>query len=347
MKLGGERLLNNEKFLSICIPSYNRPNELLRLLNSIDASDEKKIEVVIREDNAPKRSEVRHVVDEFRRNTKYTVIYIENEDNFGYDRNIRNVAESATGKWVLFMGDDDVFIKGSLDKYIDFLKHHKSLGYILRRYRSEDFSGKEEEFRYSDRHVFLRPGEKAIIEFFRRSVFISGFTFQKKYFKDYDCFDYDGTLLFQLYIQACICLKYPSAYCDIPITKRIEGGVPFFGKSESEKDLYDSGKNTIQNSINFLGQVKVIAESFDVKNNTNVTKDIMKSYSKYSYGYLIEHREEGAKIFNRYAKELKKIGLGDSFYFDIYYYALLILGKKRCQKLIRMLKIIYKKTPRL
>ncbi len=219
--------------LSICIPSYNRPQELLRLLHSIDSKRGDQIEIVIAEDYAPKRAEVCDCVDEYKRNTAYRVKYIENEANLGYDHNIRRVADMATGEWVMFMGDDDLYIPGNLDRFIDFLLKHKDLGYVLRRYMVNYADGRTEEYRYDNKDVFLQAGTDSYVEFFRRSVFISGFTFQKDCFADYGCTDYDGTLLFQLYIEAYVCLKYPSAYCDIPITQSIEGGIPYFGNSDS------------------------------------------------------------------------------------------------------------------
>ncbi|MCI8333333.1 MAG: glycosyltransferase family 2 protein [Lachnospiraceae bacterium] len=333
--------------LSICIPAYNRVFELRRLLDSVDANNPSDIEIVLREDHSPKREEIRKTVIAYEKNSNYKIRYIENDENFGYDKNIRSLGESATGKWVMFMGDDDIFVPGSLDKFLLFLRDYQQLGYVLRRYQAENKNGVIEEYRYSNKNEFFNPGEKAVVEFFRRSLFISGFTYRKDCFQDYKCNDFDGTLLFQLYIQATICLHYQSAYCDIPITKSIEGGVPFFGQAESEKNLYESGANTFNNSINFLKQVRIVTEIFDKKNSTQITQSIMKSYARYSYGYLFEHREEGIKVFRAYAKEIKKIGLGDSTYFYIYYYGLLILGKKRCQCLIRNMKRIIGHTPRL
>ena len=58
------------KKLSICIPSYNRPDELLRLLTSIDAKDDNNIEIVIREDCSPKREEIRNVVNTYASRSK-------------------------------------------------------------------------------------------------------------------------------------------------------------------------------------------------------------------------------------------------------------------------------------
>ena len=153
--------------------------------------------------------------------------------------------------------------------------------------------------------------------------------------------------MFQVYILSTICKDVPSAYCDIPITKWIVGGTPDFGKSESEKDLYEPGANTYQNSVNFLSQIGKLADGIDRKLGTNIKPGVMKSYSKYSFGYLYEHRDDGIKVYRNYAKEIKKLGLGDSIYFYIYYYALLILGVRSCQKAIRLIKKAMGKTPKL
>ena len=322
------------------------------MLNSIDASggNADDIEIIIREDFSPRRNEIAKAVADFKKNSPYLVNYVENEKNFGYDKNLRSSAKIASGEWVIFMGDDDVFIPGALDKFIEFLKKHEDVSYVLRRYRRvHEFENnyKYEEFRYSQSDVFFEPGTPAIVELFRRSLFISGFTFRKKYFDDYDCSDYDGTLLFQLYILAVVCNFHKSCYCDIAITQAFDNATPFFGKSEAEKNLYESGKNSVQNSLNFMKQVKILSESIEKKLNIKITDEIITTYSKYSYGFLYEHRDDGIKIFRNYAKELKKLGFAKTYHFYIYYFMLLILGKKNCQKLIMFIKKLRGSTPRL
>lgn len=338
--------MDKKIFISICIPSYNRPEDLKRLLKSVDSKNDN-VEIVIREDKAPLRQEVRRVVDDFKRTTKYKVTYIENEINYGYDKNLRNVGKVAQGEWIIMMGDDDAFVPGSLDQYIEFLESHDNLGYVLRRYLKIYSDGKQEDYRYDNKNVFLKPGEDTIVELFRRSLFISGFTYRKNFFSGFDCDKYDGTLLFQLYILAEICMSHPAAYCDIPITQSYEGGTPYFGISESEKKLYESGKNTINNSLNFMMQVEMMAKGIDEELNTNMEDRIIKSYSKYSYGFLYEHRDEGLKQWNQYVIGLKKLGFASSPYFYLYYLLLLLFGKKNSQKIIRRIKKIIGKTPRL
>lgn len=334
-------------FLSICIPTYNRPQELKRVLGTIDYIGKEPIQIVISDNCSKDRDAVRNVVKEFENKTQYTVKYIEQDINVGYDRNIRSITKQADGKWIMLMSDDDVFVNGSLDKFIHFLKENPDLGYVLRRYRNEYKDGSTEEFRYDAKNVFFEPGVDTYVELFRRSVFLSGFTYKKECFSDYDNAFFDGTLLFQLYIQAMVCLKYKAAYCDVPISCAIEGGIPYFGDGEGEKDKYKTGKNCIDNTIVFLQQVPKIADYIDKKENISSKPLIMRSYSKYSYGYLVGHRQEGTKEFIRYAKRLRELGFADSGYFNLWFIMLLIFGKKGSMKIIQIVKMLVGRTPRL
>jgi abequosyltransferase len=80
--------------LSICIPVYNRPQQLDLLLHSVDC-DARLIEIVICEDCSHGRDEIRQRVVEFKVQSPYQVRYIENQRNLGYDGNIRELLTQA------------------------------------------------------------------------------------------------------------------------------------------------------------------------------------------------------------------------------------------------------------
>ena len=101
--------MNNNFLISICIPSYNRPKELDRLLNSIDNANKSLIQIVICEDKAPKRKDVRVVVENFKTETSYSVKYVENVENLGHRANFRECIKKAEGEFIVFMGDDETF----------------------------------------------------------------------------------------------------------------------------------------------------------------------------------------------------------------------------------------------
>lgn len=340
--------MNHDYLISICIPSYNRPKELLRLLESVDNSIKEIIQIVICEDKAPKRDEVRDVVENYIKDTSYHVKYIENTENFGFDKNLRELIKQADGEYIMYMGDDDMFIPKALDKYIDFLKNNTQVGYVLRSYRNIYKDGSIEYFRYYYSPKKFEPGVNTYIELFDKSVFISGFCIKKEYTVPFMTDRLDGSLLFQLYLLAEICIRYPSAYCDIPLTQAIEGdSVPMFGSSEKEKELYTPGTITIENSINFLKKYFELIEYIDKNNGIKSLDIIRKNMSKYSYRSISIQWEKGRTEYKRYVKELRKIEFDSSIYFEIYNLGLLLFGKNFCDKTIMMTKKLIGRRPNL
>ena len=333
----------NKPFLSICIPSYNRPGPLLRLLRTIDTKAED-VQIVICEDKAPKRLEVRAAVEEFKKETRYEVKYIENEVNKGYDWNIRDFITQADGEYNMYMGDDDGFIPGALDQMITFLREHRELGYVMRS--SKGWDG--ELMRYYPGTKFFEPGMQAYVELFRKSVFISGFTYKRELAKESMTDRFDGTLLYQLYILGEICINHPSAYFDVPITHAYPStGEFFFGSSEKEKGLYEPGKISVKGSMAFVGSYLKISRYFDEKYGFCSTRCVQMDMSKYSYPILAYLQQIGRSQMLKCAWEMIKLGMGRSVYFYVYIIGLLVLGKKNCDRLIAGIKSKMGRTPAL
>jgi abequosyltransferase len=333
--------MENQFFISICIPSYNRPSGIKRLLESIDSKRHiNDIQIVICEDYAPKRLEVRNVVNEYKKNCPYQVKYVENPVNFGHGKNWRQCSNQADGDFLIYMGDDDDFIPAALDPFIDWVKENRKYAYILRAYRSLYPNGKTELFKYYSKDTFFDPGVKAYSEHFLKSMLMSGYTIKREYTNQYteDCLD--STLYFQMYLVAEICLKYPSAYCNIPIAQFIGDGVSYFGTNEVERELYTPGINGAA-SLTCFHNVFKITSYIDAKYSLNSTDIIRMELSKYSsYPTMSIYRQSGIKKYMSSCRELRKIGLDGSKYFNIYYIALLIFGEKFCNNMVRLIKKI-------
>ncbi len=343
--------MTTSPFLSICIPSYNRPNQLLKLLNSIYVEDYREIEIIICEDNSPRRNDIISAVNSFNEKTKITCKLYLNVINLGYDENLKELIKKANGEYIMYMGDDDVFQEGSLVKYVKFLKKNSHLGYILRRYTVRHNNGINEEFIYYNSDQYFEPGINAFNSLFRKSVFISGFCFKRSYVLSfYETSYFKGTLLYQLFLCAKLVLTYPSAYCNIPLTimDENERGVPEFGSSINESNKYTPGKISVQNSINFIKSFLIITRHIDSEFGFNSTSIFLKDLSKYSYPVLSIQRDNGFQRFIEYNRQLKKeVNINNSIYYYIYFYSLIFLGKKNCDSIIIKIKKIFGKTPNL
>jgi abequosyltransferase len=338
----------NSPFLSICIPSYNRPSELRNLLESIDCISAE-VEVVICEDLAPKRDEVRAIVTAFSASTDFPIRYNENSTNRGFDGNLRLLVELAAGEYVMFMGDDDLFVPGALDQFIAFLKQHRDKPYVLRSYLTEHADGRTEYFRYLPNSQVLPAGEATVAWLFKRSVSLCGFTISQKMAEQNATPDLDGTLLYQVYLMSQVCLKEDSVYCDIPITHAVQtfrDDKPMFGSSEAEKSRFTPGTVSHDNSINFTKAYFEVTGYLDKQHGTNLTNLVRTDLSKYSYPFLSIQRKRGVASFLRYAKRLEsEVGFGCTLYFHFYKWALVLFGERACDRSIGTIKRTLGHTP--
>ncbi len=118
----------NELLLSITIPTYNRPQYLKILLESIkiqlDSNEELKniVEVVVSDNST--NEETKLMLAEYGMNFK-NIKYHLNEKNLGFDLNVLNAVKMAGGKYCWYFGDDDVFINGGIQFVVNQLKTNK------------------------------------------------------------------------------------------------------------------------------------------------------------------------------------------------------------------------------
>ena len=335
-------------FLSICIPSYNRPSELRNLLASIDCKPAE-VEVVICEDLAPKRDEVRAIVTSIAESSAYSINYHENATNRGFDGNLRRLVESAIGEYIMFMGDDDLFVPGALNKFIAFLKKHCDKPYVLRSYLTAHPGGRTEYFRYLPKSEALPAGEATVAWLFKRSVTICGFTISRSEALKYSTTDLDGTLLYQVYLMSQTCLRYDAIFCDIPVVHAVQSfrlDAPMFGNSDAEKSRFTPGTVSHDNSINFTKAYFEVTAYLDKQHGTNLTQRVRVDLSKYSYPFLSIQRKRGIVSFLRYAKRLEnEVGFGCTAYFHIYKWALVLFGERVCDRIIGVIKRSLGHTP--
>lgn len=341
--------MDNTPFISICILSYNRPETLQRLLHTIDTTHTSDIEVVVCEDCSPRQKEIRAVVSEFAAQLPYPVRHFENERNLGYDGTFNRLVQHASGRWLVFMGDDDEFVPHAFDKMYGFLKEHPDLGYVMKSHYLIHTDREREKFRYFKATEFFPPGVDTYVRLFRRSVFIAGFTIRREYAAPFITDRFDGTMLMQLYLLAEVVLRHPSAYFDEPFTQQYashahnSGDVMF----DREKKKFIPRRPTLDISLKFLKSFADITTYIDETHHLDSTRRIKHDMSKYFYPSLAIHRDAGLAFFLNYVRELNKLGFNASAYYYIYVFMLVILGRRICDWGIYSLKRILGYTPQL
>ncbi len=325
--------------ISVCIPAYNRAEQLSELLNSILPQPYTNYEIVICEDLSPEREAIREVVKRFQQQSD-KIKYFENEANLGYDGNFRRLIEVSSGEYCLFMGNDDLMAENGLSAIANAIGSHKDIGVVLRSYATFDQDPKKinQVFRYFEKEIFFPAGAPSIATVFRRSVVISGMVVHRESAQALATDKYDGTLLYQLYLVGHILALKNAVYTPEIIALYRNGGIPDFGNSASEKGKFVPKEQTPESSIHFMQGMLKIAYDVELDLGMDVYEPILMDIANYAYPIISIQAKRPFRTFLCYCHQLGKLGFYRHKMFYVYVFMLLVFGEKFTNKIIKCIK---------
>lgn len=149
--------------LTIAIPTWNRAQYLMRNLTQLRSellNVQPGIVEVIVSDNHSSDSTPGVVQEAVSQGLP--VLYVRNERNVGWASNFIQCFEMARGRYVLLLGDDDLFVDGTLAELVHFLSGRHYGVVCLRPYGFDTDPRRERPWRYgrtlvySDSRLFLK-----------------------------------------------------------------------------------------------------------------------------------------------------------------------------------------------
>lgn len=328
--------MNNIKRFSVCITSYNRVNELKRLLESIDATKyEDKIEIIVSEDKSPKKDEIEKAVLSFAEKSNYKVIFNTNKDNLGYDRNLGKLKSLASGDYIIYMSDDDAFMPGQLDNYLDYLSKNECAVCF------QPFIGHTGIRRkYKENHYFP-SSDVMVANHIYDSILFSGLTFKRECIADLDAEPFLNSYYFQVYMFMTVAYKHGLYYYDSTLVNCIMDGENAYGKSDSSvKNVDLANRKSIYSNLEFNKGLIWVISRFDKENGTLCKKIFAKEYSIRTLPGMCKAREVGKEEYKEYIKRLESLDLTLKQPYRIYKCFISLLGPKITMSLFDMPKRI-------
>ena len=324
--------------ISVCITSYNRVNELSRCLKSIKTKHINQIEIVVSEDCSPKKNEIKEVVLNFKKISPYRLIFNTNEENLGFDRNLRKLIDIANGKYLLFVTDDDSFMDDKLDELIKLIINIDfSVGFtpyfdcITNKY--------ERKLKSTEA---IPAGMKSVTKHLYSSILLSGLIFKKSMIPKYDIKLFANLIYSQVYLFAFILRKNRGYYIDVPIIRYIGDGENSFGKNDAaeKNELLANRKSYLSNLEFHKSLIKTIC-LFDINTNENLMISFSKQYSLKSFTGMCYARSFGLNALNQYWIKLHSLEIRLSYIVYFYYSILFVFGCSLSNKLFLIPRFIY------
>ena len=263
--------------LTVGIISYNRPKELNRCLNSI-LPIPNNVEILVCDDNSPRKSEILQVVRDFKYSNNNVKILV-NQENFGYDKNLFNTLELADSEYVLLLGDDDMLEPNALNNIIEIINGIDfSVGFLRVRFsdvlmESLRINKISYDRNYSTIRFFSCDELQNNGSHLYNSILFSGLVFKKKSvleFKKY-IVEYFNSIYIQVAIFCLLSNKYGSYFLPGPGIMIGSDGENGFGLNESasERDKVLINRKSQFSNLNY--QVRLIEVVKRVANNSSVS----------------------------------------------------------------------------
>ncbi len=323
--------------LSICIPSYNRVSELFRCLKSIDATNKESIEIVICEDCSPRREEITEIVEEFKSNTEYAVVYESNATNLGFDRNLNKLINVAKGEYLLFITDDDMFTGKAIDEVIDHLKRN-DCAVAFTPYVDKKTGVIERKFYGS---LALEKGINGVKRYLFNSILLSGLIFKKDKMPDYSADKFKDLIYSQVYLFSTLLLNYDGCYIDVPLVYCVGDGENAFGLNESSEsnELLADRQSPLSNLEYHKSLIKLI-RMFDVDNDVCLLEGFSKEYSIRSFTGMYIARKKGINELKAYWATMRLLNIKICAIAHVYYWFLFLFGYKACSLIFYIPKAV-------
>jgi len=194
--------MDKQILLSICLPTYNQPQDfkrtLLSIISQINEKNQQEIEIVIG-DNSTNQETEDLVKKDF--NLPY-IHYYRHGTNLGVDRNILFLIEKAQGEYIWLFGDDEMK-PSAIDYVLNILKQDNNLSLIWVNFEGFDPKDLSRPYIYSSEDLLLEDGNEVLKKTGAYICFISTLIMKRKELLDIDKNDikkFIGSGLMTLYL---------------------------------------------------------------------------------------------------------------------------------------------------
>jgi len=333
--------------LTICVPAYNRAEELPELLDSAFAQDYPTFDVLICEDVSPQREAIRAIAQRYVQRYPGRVHYHENAQTLGYDANFRELLRRAPGAYCFIMGNDDVLAPGALRAVADVLARHPDAGVVLRAFAC--FDGTPDNVvsvhRYFPDEMRFEAGTDAVVAFFRRLVVMSGIVIHRESALRHETDRFDGSLFYQQHVASSVLMERAGVMTPEVLVYYRLGNAPLFGASAREQGRFTPGRFTPESDRRMVEGLLAIARQLDATHGGNLYARIRRDFGNYMYPTLAKQGAAPLPIYLRFYRDLARMGFWRYPLFHAYALGIRALGTRRLDRLIGRVRRALGHTP--
>jgi glycosyltransferase involved in cell wall biosynthesis len=317
------------------IPSFNRARYLAPLVESIYASNLAEFEILIVEDDSPERAKIREVALSLKEKLDdglHSIRYIENSNNKGYDKNLKEILRHAKGEVVVFVGNDDLANTQELATYVAEIEKNSDADVFLRGYSTfDDLNGtiSKTQIIQNSRLADRRDDLPTVYRF---SAIISGFGVRKNFAQRIETDKFDGGLFYQIYLSLAA-LTFSKVFISASLPVRCRRDIPpEFGSSSNEPGFV-AGSYQVEARIRMVESQLAIAEYFAPHHGADFMRRYRQAMSQNIAPHLGELQRNKWRDMPRLYLYLIRNGIGCNLRSFVIFAVLLLFSKTQAARI--------------
>jgi glycosyltransferase involved in cell wall biosynthesis len=294
--------------LSIVVLSYNRPEQVDRILCNLLSASSSEFNLIIKDDCSPRQSEIESIVESYAKKARFEIVLYKNKSNLGYDRNLLDAFAITESDYIFLLSDDD-YINGA--RLIDLIK------LLSRREYKIYFTP------YQDRggacRSGIRPYELARFdEVIYNSILFSGLIFYRKSVLRLprDEGFLSSSIYTQVYLASVLIFNEKEfGYAPNDLLHLGGDGENFFGKNESAingEGLRD--RSCITSNLRYQMLLLAVVYKVGEATSMSVINIFMIEYNRRLISYLFRARSLGLIKFNMLVNAIEEAGINVAWY---------------------------------
>lgn len=289
--------------MSIVVLSYNRPQQIKRILEHFISVKNVDLNIIIKDDVSPKAHEIKEIVDEYKEKLAIDLIYHSNTENLGYDRNLLDAFTITKSEYIFLLSDDDYVSGCEINRLISAIYEKKQKLYFT-PYTDHSINVVNRKFDFSYKEdVSLSEFPEIIYN----SILFSGLIFHRETVLQLSL-DRDflsNCIYTQVYLAVSIIYKTRS-YGTIPdgILHLGGDGENYFGKNSSAKNSdVLSDRNKISSNLNYQVFLLNVINKLSLSTDPIINYLFLKEYKKRLISYGLRARSYGLSIYIDFMRE--------------------------------------------
>jgi glycosyltransferase involved in cell wall biosynthesis len=127
-------------YISLLVPSFNRPSLLRETVESLVANAAGDIEIIISDDNSPRQGEIRAALQPYLGSER--IHYLQQKKQLRWSANRNALVRAARGEYVMLLGDDDRLKPGAIQRLRPWIGRRPDLDILGIGYDQIDSAGR-------------------------------------------------------------------------------------------------------------------------------------------------------------------------------------------------------------